>query len=80
MICEFMQIVSNWDSLHKCQILFSGENKKHITKLSSVELAQRVVKIATPTFSTFTAYLAAKLSNKVSLSVEYHYHVLYHDQ
>ena len=29
----------------KCQILFSGKNKKNITDLSSPELAQRVVKI-----------------------------------
>ena len=26
----------------KCHILFSGKNKKNITKLSSAELAQRV--------------------------------------
>ena len=31
--------------LMKCQRLFSGENKKNIINLSSVELAQRVVKI-----------------------------------
>ena len=29
----------------KCQILFSGENKKNITSLSSAELAKRVVKV-----------------------------------
>ena len=29
----------------KCQILFSGKNKKNITNLSSAELAQRVVKV-----------------------------------
>ena len=29
----------------KCQILFSGKNKKIITNLSSAELAQRVVKV-----------------------------------
>ena len=29
----------------KCQILFSWENKKNITNLSSAELAQRVVKV-----------------------------------
>ena len=29
----------------KCQILFSGENKKNITDLFSAELAQRVVKV-----------------------------------
>ena len=28
----------------KCQILFSGKNKKNIINLLSVELAQRVVK------------------------------------
>ena len=29
----------------KCQILFSGKNKKNILNLSSAELAQRVVKV-----------------------------------
>ena len=29
----------------KCQILFSGKNKKNIINLSSAELAQSVVKI-----------------------------------
>ena len=29
----------------KCQILFSGKNKKNIITLSSVELAKRVVKV-----------------------------------
>ena len=29
----------------KCQILFSGKNKGNITKLSSAELAQRVLKV-----------------------------------
>ena len=29
----------------KCQILFSGNNKKNITNLSSAEYAQRVVKV-----------------------------------
>ena len=29
----------------KCQILFSGKNKKNIINLSSVENAQRVVKV-----------------------------------
>ena len=28
----------------KCQILFSGENKKNITNFSSAEFAQRMVK------------------------------------
>ena len=32
----------------KCQILFSGENKKNITNLSSAELAQRGVKVYVP--------------------------------
>ena len=31
----------------KCQILFSGKNKKSITNLVSAELAQRVVKVNT---------------------------------
>ena len=39
-----MQIVCNGDSLHKCQILFNGKNKKNIS-LPSAELAQRVVKV-----------------------------------
>ena len=29
----------------KCQILFSGKNKKNITNLLSAELAKRVVKV-----------------------------------
>ena len=29
----------------KCQILFSGKNKKNIINLSSAELAKRVVKV-----------------------------------
>ena len=29
----------------KCQILFSGENKKNITNLPTAELAQRVIKV-----------------------------------
>ena len=29
----------------KCQILFSGENKKSITNLSSANIAQRMVKV-----------------------------------
>ena len=29
----------------KCQILFSGKNKKNIVNLSSAEYAQRVVKV-----------------------------------
>ena len=37
-----MQTVSIGDKLHKCQILFSGKDKKNIN-LSSAELAQRVV-------------------------------------
>ena len=31
----------------KCLILFSGENKTHILKLLSAELAQRMVKVDT---------------------------------
>ena len=31
----------------KCQILFSGKNKKNVTNLSSADLAQRVVKVNT---------------------------------
>ena len=33
-----------------CQILFSRENKKNITNLSSAELAQRMVKVNKPLF------------------------------
>ena len=29
----------------KCQIIFSGKNKKNITNFSSAELAKRVVKV-----------------------------------
>ena len=29
----------------KCQILFSGKNKRNITNLSSVELIQRMAKV-----------------------------------
>ena len=32
----------------KCQILFSGKNKKNIINLSSAENAQRVVKVKLP--------------------------------
>ena len=32
----------------KCQILFSGKNKKNIINLSSAENAQRVVKVKQP--------------------------------
>ena len=43
---HFMQIVSIGDIICiKCQILFSGENKKNIINLLSTELAQRAVKI-----------------------------------
>ena len=31
----------------KCQILFSGKNKKNVVSLSSAELAQRVAKVKT---------------------------------
>ena len=33
----------------KCQILFSGKNKKNIINLPSAENAQRVVKVKSPT-------------------------------
>ena len=29
----------------KCQILFSGKNKKNVDKLSSAEISQKVVKV-----------------------------------
>ena len=41
----FLQTVSNGDNLQECQILFSRKNKKHIIKLPSAELGQRVVKV-----------------------------------
>ena len=36
----------------KCQILFSGTNKKNIINLSSAENAQRVVKVNNFTYSS----------------------------
>ena len=41
----------------KCQILFSGKNKKNIINLSSAENAQRVVKVK--------GYMDSKLSKLV---------------
>ena len=41
-IWHFMQIVS---ICMKCQILFSGKNKKNTINLSSSELAHRKVKV-----------------------------------
>ena len=40
----------------KCQILFSGKNKKNIINLSSAENAQRVVKVK----PFFMAYVKSK--------------------
>ena len=41
-----MQIVSTGDNLHEIsKPIFSKKNKKNIVKLSSAELAQRVVKV-----------------------------------
>ena len=40
-----MKIVSNGDNLHAMLNLFSGENKKTISNLSSAELAEGVVKV-----------------------------------
>ena len=37
----------------KCQILLSGKNKRNIIKLSSAELAQRVVKVKEYFFMRF---------------------------
>ena len=37
----------------KCQILFSGKNKKNIINLSSAENAQRVVKVKEVTKDNF---------------------------
>ena len=44
-IWHFMQIVSSETICMKCQILFTGKNKKNIINLSSAEYAQRVVKV-----------------------------------
>ena len=43
----------------KCQILFSGKNKKNIISLSSAEFAHRVVKINI--FPDFSRYLLVVL-------------------
>ena len=40
-----MQIASKETICMKCQILFSGKNKKNIINLSSAENAQRVVTV-----------------------------------
>ena len=40
-----MQIVSSGENLHEMSSLFSEKNKKTIISLTSVEFAQRVVKI-----------------------------------
>ena len=37
----------------KCQILFSGKNKKNIINLPSAENAQRVVKVKVDAFVVF---------------------------
>ena len=43
----------------KCQILFSGKNKKNIISLSSAENAQRVVKVkSSGTHTDFVILLA----------------------
>ena len=34
----------------KCQILFSGKNKKTVINLSSAELARRMIKVKYPVF------------------------------
>ena len=38
----------------KCQILFTGKNKKNIINLSSAENAQRVVKVKGPDMPNYT--------------------------
>ena len=38
----------------KCQILFSGKNKKNIINLPSAENAQRVVKVKQTKYFTFS--------------------------
>ena len=39
----FLFFPGNWTFYAKCQILFSGKNKKNNINLSSAEFAQRVV-------------------------------------
>ena len=41
----------------KCQILFSGKNKKNIINMSSAENAQRVVKVKKRKYAYFKAAL-----------------------
>ena len=41
----------------KCQILFSGKNKKNIINLSSAENAQRVVKVKAVVLVLFDLYV-----------------------
>ena len=38
--------LGNADNILKCQILFSGKNKKNIINLPSTEFAHKVVKVA----------------------------------
>ena len=45
----------------KCQILFSGKNKKNIIKLSSAELAQTVVKVKKHFRYWYGAYLIVNI-------------------
>ena len=52
----------------KCQILFSGKNKKSITNLQSAELAQRVVpvKVLLPLHVFVNLYCLHHLDNHLS--------------
>ena len=45
----------------KCQILFSGKNKKNITNLSSAELAKREVKVSYTKKYQYFSFLSIKM-------------------
>ena len=42
---HFMQVFSNGECFHEISVCYLGEEKKNVTILSSVDLAQRVEKI-----------------------------------
>ena len=44
-IWNFMQIVSLGDNLHECHILFSGKNKKNISKCCLLKVLPRVLSV-----------------------------------
>ena len=56
----------------KCQILFSGKNKKNIINLSSAENAQRVVKVKdTSTLVGLDIRLTMQKNNLIQLRIKY---------